>query len=144
MDVPVPVGINVRFTCGPFPREKQGYIRLKTKVLLIYCGKFYGMSIDELTVESEDVELEATLTEVQTPRAVTGKYGQKRITLATLEDETGEIPVTLWEEQIDAVKNSEGSTVRITGAYTRDWVGDLQLNIPRDGTINVVNDEDAE
>ncbi len=106
------------------------------------CGKFKGMSIDELTVESEDVELEATIKDIQTPRAVTGKYGQKRITLATLEDETGEIPVTLWEEQIDAVRNRDGSTVRITGAYTRDWVGDLQLNIPRDGSIEVV--EEAE
>lgn len=95
------------------------------------------MNIADLTVESENVELEATIKEIQTPRAVTGKYGQKRITLATLEDETGEIPVTLWEEQIDAVE--EGARVRVSGAYTRDWVGDLQLNIPRAGSIRVVN-----
>lgn len=90
-------------------------------------------SIADLTVESEDVELEATITDVQVPRVVSGKYGQKRITLATLEDGTGEIPVTLWEEQIDAVE--EGERVRVEGAYTRDWAGDLQLNIPRDGDI---------
>ncbi len=102
------------------------------------------MSIDELTVESEDVELEATIKDIQTPRAVTGKYGQKRITIATLEDETGEIPVTLWEEQIDAVRNREGARVKVTGAYTRDWVGDLQLNIPREGTITVIENDDTE
>lgn len=95
------------------------------------------MDIAELTVESDNVELEATIKDIQTPRAVTSKYGQKRITLATLADGTGEIPVTLWEEQIDAVE--EGATVRVTGAYTRDWVGDLQLNIPRQGRIEVVN-----
>jgi replication factor A1 len=96
------------------------------------------MNIDDLTVESEDVELEATITDIKTPRAVSSKYGQKRITLATLEDDTGEIQVTLWEEQIDAVRGHEGSQVRISGAYTRDWVGELQLNIPREGTIDIV------
>lgn len=95
------------------------------------------MPIEDLTVESEDVELEARIRDIQTPRIVSSKYGQKKITLARLEDDTGEIPVTLWEEQIDAVR--EGATVRITGAYTRDWAGDLQLNIPRDGTIEVVD-----
>ncbi|MDY6769537.1 MAG: OB-fold nucleic acid binding domain-containing protein [Candidatus Nanohaloarchaea archaeon] len=91
------------------------------------------MDIADLSVESEDIELEATVTDVETPRIMTGKYGQKRITLARLEDGTGEIPVTLWEEQIDAVE--EGDRVRVRGAYTRDWAGDLQLNIPRDGAI---------
>ncbi len=94
------------------------------------------MDIQDLTVESDGVELEATVTELQPPRIVNGKYGQKRITLATLEDDTGSIPATLWEEQIDAVE--EDATVAVSGAYTRDWAGDLQLNIPRDGAIEVV------
>lgn len=94
------------------------------------------MDIADLTVESEDVELEGTIKDIKTPRAVSSKYGQKRITLATIEDDTGEIQVTLWEEQIDAVE--EGADVKVTGAYTRDWAGDLQLNIPRDGEIKTV------
>lgn len=94
------------------------------------------MNISDLTVESEDVELEATIKDIKTPRAVSSKYGQKRITVATLKDDTGEIQVTLWEEQIDAVE--EGANVQVEGAYTRDWAGDLQLNIPRDGDIRVV------
>ncbi|MDY6761741.1 MAG: OB-fold nucleic acid binding domain-containing protein [Candidatus Nanohaloarchaea archaeon] len=98
------------------------------------------MEIEDLTVESEDVELEATIRDIETPRAVVGKYGQKRITVAILEDDSGEIQVTLWEEQIDAVE--EGATVTVSGAYTRDWAGDLQLNIPRDGSIDVVDGQD--
>lgn len=94
-------------------------------------------TIEGLTVESEDVEIEARIRDIQTPRIVNSKYGQKRITLATLEDDTGDIQVTLWEEQIDAVE--EGATVRVEGAYTRDWAGDLQLNIPRDGDIEVID-----
>lgn len=97
------------------------------------------MNIGDLTVESEDVELEATIKDIKTPRAVSSKYGQKRITVATLEDDTGEIQVTLWEEQIDAVRSHEGKKVRVEGAYTRDWVGDLQLNIPREGQIEPLN-----
>ncbi|MCJ7479384.1 MAG: OB-fold nucleic acid binding domain-containing protein [Candidatus Nanohaloarchaeota archaeon QJJ-7] len=93
------------------------------------------MDIKDLTVESEDVELEAKIKDIETPRVVSGKYGQKKITVANLEDDTGEIQVTLWEEQIDAVE--EGAEVKVEGAYTRDWAGDLQLNIPRDGNIEV-------
>lgn len=100
------------------------------------------MGIADLTVESEDVELEATIKDVKTPRAVSSKYGQKRITLATLEDDSGEIQVTLWEEQIDAVE--EGRQVKVTGAYTRDWAGDLQLNIPREGDIRLIEDEETQ
>ena len=94
------------------------------------------MNIENLDVESDDVELEATIKDIKTPRAVSSKYGQKRITVATLEDDTGEIQVTLWEEQIDAVE--EGAEVVVSGAYTRDWAGDLQLNIPRSGSIEVM------
>ncbi|MDY6774245.1 MAG: OB-fold nucleic acid binding domain-containing protein [Candidatus Nanohaloarchaea archaeon] len=94
------------------------------------------MDIEDLTVESEDVELEATIEDIEVPRVVSGKYGQKKITVAELEDGTGEIQVTLWEEQIDAVE--EGETVKVEGAYTRDWAGELQLNIPRDGSIEVL------
>jgi replication factor A1 len=90
-----------------------------------------------VVLRGEDVELEATITDIQTPRIVSGKYGQKKITLATLEDDTGEIQVTLWEEQIDEVE--EGAPVRVTGAYTRDWAGDLQLNIPWDVSIELVD-----
>lgn len=95
------------------------------------------MKIKDLTVESDGVELEAKVKELKTPRAVSSKYGQKRITVATLKDETGEIEATLWEEQIDAVE--EGATVKVEGAYTRDWAGDLQLNIPRDGSIRIID-----
>lgn len=95
------------------------------------------MPIEDLDVESEDVELEAEIKDIRTPRIVSTKYGQKRITLATLEDESGEIDVTLWEEQIDAVE--EGEKVKVEGAYTREWADKIQLNIPRDGNIETTD-----
>ncbi len=101
-------------------------------------GELGIMEIGELTVESEDVELEAKINDIHVPRIVSSKYGQKEITLAVLEDEIEEIPVTLWEEQIEAVEEEE--TVRIEGAYTREWADGLQLNIPRDGSIEVAEE----
>lgn len=89
--------------------------------------------MEELTPEDDEVEITGEVTELPTPRAVSTKYGQKRITVATFEDETGEIGLTLWEEEIDSIE--EGSHVKITGAYVREWGDRLQLNISRDGSI---------
>lgn len=94
------------------------------------------MDIAKLDTESDDVNIRGTVSRVYRPRAVSTKYGQKRLTLAELEDDTGEIEMVLWEEQIDAV--DEGDEVSISGAYVREWVDHLQLNIPRDGDIEPV------
>ena len=97
------------------------------------------MTVEELDPEADEVEITGTITELPTPRAVTTKYGQKRITTVTFEDDTGSIDLTIWEEEIDAVE--EGAKVHITGAYVREWADDIQLNIGRDGDIEQVDEE---
>lgn len=96
------------------------------------------MKVEELDPEADDVEITGEITELPTPRAVTTKYGQKKITTVTFQDETGTIDLTLWEEEIDAVE--EGARVHITGAYVREWAEDVQLNIGRDGDIEQVEE----
>ncbi|MFT4892982.1 MAG: replication factor A1 [Candidatus Nanohaloarchaea archaeon] len=96
------------------------------------------MTVEELTPEADEVEITGEITELPTPRAVTTKYGQKKITTVTFEDETGSIDLTLWEEEIDAIE--EGAKVHITGAYVREWADDIQLNIGRDGDIEQVEE----
>jgi len=96
------------------------------------------MTVEELTPEADEVEITGEITELPTPRAVTTKYGQKKITTVTFEDDTGNIDLTLWEEEIDAVE--EGAKVHITGAYVREWADDVQLNIGRDGDIEQVEE----
>lgn len=96
------------------------------------------MKVEELDPEADDVEITGEITELPTPRAVTTKYGQKRITTVIFEDETGTIDLTLWEEEIDAVE--EGARVHIKGAYVREWADDIQLNIGRDGDIEQVEE----
>jgi replication factor A1 len=91
------------------------------------------MDIEELEPGVEECELDAEIKEIHRPRAVSTKYGQKKLTTAILADETGEIEAVLWEDQIEKV--SEGTKVRIVGGYVREWVDHLQLNIPRSGEI---------
>ncbi|PSG99341.1 MAG: hypothetical protein BRC29_04410 [Nanohaloarchaea archaeon SW_7_43_1] len=96
------------------------------------------MTVEELTPEADEVEITGEITELPTPRAVTTKYGQKKITTVIFEDDTGNIDLTLWEEEIDAIE--EGAMVHITGAYVREWADDIQLNIGRDGDIEQVEE----
>ena len=96
------------------------------------------MTVEELTPEADEVEITGEITELPTPRAVTTKYGQKKITTVIFEDDTGNIDLTLWEEEIDAIE--EGAKVHITGAYVREWADDIQLNIGRDGDIEQVEE----
>lgn len=95
-------------------------------------------NVEELGPEDDDVEIKGEITEIPRPRAVSTKYGQKRITTVTFEDDTGSIDLTLWEEEIDAVE--EGARVHITGAYVREWGNDIQLNISREGNIEMVEE----
>lgn len=96
------------------------------------------LTVEELSPEDDDVEITGTIAELPTPRAVSTRYGQKRITTVTFEDDTGSIDLTLWEEEIDAIE--EGAKVQIKGAYVREWADDIQLNIGRDGNIEQVEE----
>jgi len=99
-------------------------------------GKMPEMNVEELTPEADEVEITGKIAELPTPRAVSTRYGQKRIVTVVFEDETGTIDLTLWEEEIDAIE--EGAKVQIKGAYVREWANDVQLNIGRDGNIETV------
>ena len=91
------------------------------------------MTVEELDPEADDVEITGKIAELPTPRAVSTRYGQKRIVTVVFEDDTGRVDLTLWEEEIDAIE--EGAKVEIEGAYVREWADDIQLNISRDGSI---------
>ncbi len=94
------------------------------------------LTVEELSPEDDDVEITGKIAELPIPRAVSTRYGQKRIVTVVFEDDTGQIDLTLWEEEIDAIE--EGANVQITGAYVREWADDIQLNIGRDGEIEQV------
>ena len=97
-------------------------------------------TVEELDAEGDDVEITGRIAELPTPRAVSTRYGQKRIVTVVFEDDTGQVDLTLWEEEIDAIE--EGAEVQIEGAYVREWADDIQLNISRDGSIERIDEEE--
>jgi replication factor A1 len=90
-------------------------------------------NVEDLGPEDDDVEITGRIEELPRPRAVSTRYGQKRITTVRFADDTGEIDLTLWEEEIDEIE--EGARVRVEGAYVREWGDGIQLNISREGEI---------
>lgn len=96
-------------------------------------------TVEELDAEGDDVEITGRIAELPTPRAVSTRYGQKRIVTVVFEDDTGKVDLTLWEEEIDAIE--EGAEVKIEGGYVREWAEDIQLNISREGTIERIDEE---
>ncbi|MFB6241680.1 MAG: OB-fold nucleic acid binding domain-containing protein [Candidatus Nanosalina sp.] len=95
-------------------------------------------TVEELDAEADEVEIEGKIAELPTPRAVSTRYGQKRIVTVVFEDDTGQVGLTLWEEEIDAIE--EGAEVRIQGGYVREWADDIQLNISREGEIERIDE----
>jgi len=92
--------------------------------------------VEELDAEAGEVKITGKIKELPTPRAVSTRYGQKRIVTAVFGDDTGEIDLTLWEEEIDAVE--EDAEVRIEDAYVREWADTIQLNISKEGNVQTV------
>ncbi len=71
-------------------------------------------------------------------RDVTTRYGPALVSWATIEDETGSTRLNLWREsQINAVR--VGDTVRLVNAFVKTFGESLELNIGRDGKIEVLN-----
>jgi replication factor A1 len=95
------------------------------------------LKINEIESGMNGVSMEGKIIEKSDPRSVNTRYGQRSVADVKLEDETGTINLSLWEQQIDLV--NVGDRVRITGAYVTEYRDEIQLNIPRSGTIEVVN-----
>ena len=91
--------------------------------------------INEITRGMGDVSLEAKVIDISEKRQVQTKYGARSVADATIEDDTGQISLTLWEGQIDSIP--VGSTIVLSGAYVNEFRGKLQLNVPKNGQLEV-------
>ena len=94
------------------------------------------MKIKELKLGANEISLEAKVIEISEPRTVNTKFGyQTKVATATLDDGSGQILLTLWGKQIDEI--SVGDNVKITKGYISEFKGEMQLNVPRNGTLEV-------
>ncbi|NOR85219.1 DNA-binding protein [archaeon] len=94
------------------------------------------VKISDITVDSKDVEVEASVVEVGEPRTVNTRFGPKRVATAIIEDDTGRINLSLWEDQIDTV--SAAKKLKIAGAYVTEWSNNMQINLSKQATLEVV------
>lgn len=94
------------------------------------------MKISDIDENSEDIEVEATVKEIEGTRAISTKYGQGKLALAHIEDDSGSIELVLWSDQIDRI--NEGDKIKVNKAFVRDFGENLQLSIPREGSIEVI------
>lgn len=94
------------------------------------------MKISEIKRGTNNVEVEARVVDKGEKREVNTKYGRKAVADVTLEDETGQITLSLWEEKIDAVR--VGDMVKLEGGYITEFRDKMQLNLPRNGKLEIV------
>jgi|GEM_PF-1338247 len=92
--------------------------------------------ISDLTADSKEIEVEATVIEVQDPRTVNTRFGPKQVATAVLEDDSGRMNLSVWEDQIKVLK--EAKKIKLTGGYITVWNKNMQLNVGRGGKIEVV------
>jgi len=80
--------------------------------------------------------VEGTVLEKSEPVDVMTRYGPAKVAYAILEDETGTIRLNLWRKQIEVV--NVGDRVRVINAFVKEFAGRLELNVGRDGYIEVL------
>jgi len=96
------------------------------------------MKISDIKPGMSNITIQAKVIDISEARDVQTKYGPRSVADATLEDETGTISLSLWEDNITSV--SVGDTVSINGGYTTQFRDKLQLNIPRNGKLEVIKE----
>ncbi len=94
------------------------------------------MKISELTSGTGNVNLEAEVVSIATPREI-NKYGRTlRVADVTIRDDSGTITLVLWNENIDKI--SEGAKIKIENGYVNTWQDNVQLTLGKFGKLSVV------
>lgn len=96
------------------------------------------MKISEISRGLGNISLEAKVVDKSEKREVNTKYGRRSVADITLEDETGQISLSLWEDKIDSVK--VGDKIKLEGGYVTEFREKMQLNLPRNGKLEVVQE----
>lgn len=99
------------------------------------------MKINELKPKTGNIELIATVTQIDSPREFEKSGVKGKNAKATIHDETGECKLTLWNEQIDLVK--KGEKIKIINGWADEWKGELQLSTGKFGTIEILEKDET-
>ncbi len=92
------------------------------------------MKISELKIGAMTGELKGEIIDMESPRDVMNKYGQKMtVASGTLKDDSGEIKISLWND--DAGKFSIGDKVIFNNGWISEFKGTKQLSTGKNGKI---------
>lgn len=94
------------------------------------------MKIADIREGMSNISLEGKVVEISESRSVNTRFGKREVASALIKDETGEISLTLWQNQIDKVRI--GDRISIKGAFVTRFKEKLQVNVPRSGSIEVI------
>ena len=98
------------------------------------------LTIKDVNLTVKRVNLKANVINKSTMRTVYSRFGiSHHLSTATISDSTGSIKLPLWNAQIDMV--SVGDTIHIQNGRVRMFRGELQVNVSKDGKLNVIPNE---
>jgi len=101
--------------------------------------------VGEIGEGMSDITLLGRVIETSEPRTFDRDDGEGKVANIVLGDETGWVRVALWDERADDVESlSSGGTVRVRDGYAREREGDVEVNVGERGSVDVLDDEDAE
>ena len=96
-----------------------------------------NMQIKDVDINVRWVNLKAKVVEKSVARRVYSRFGTSHgLSTAIISDNTGSIKLPLWDAQIEMI--SVGDTVEIEHARVRMFRGELQVNVGRNGKLNVI------
>ena len=94
------------------------------------------MKISDLSPGTGNVELEAEVVEVETPREINKMGKMLRVANATIKDDSGTITLVLWNDEIDKVQ--PGNVIKVSNGYVNSWKDKMQLTLGKFGKMQVV------
>lgn len=94
------------------------------------------MSISELRMGQDRVDIEADVTELSERRNF-NKFGRDiSVVTATLKDSSGTVKMSLWNQDIDKV--NVGDRIKVTNGFVKEFGGEKQLTAGKLGKIEVI------
>ena len=99
------------------------------------------MKINELKPKTGNVDIVATVVNIDAPREF-DKDGKKiKVVKATIKDETGDCKLTLWNEETEKIKNDD--KIRITNGWADEYKGEMQVSAGKFGKIEVIEHDET-
>lgn len=122
-------------------QKKHGISEFEINLYKSYKNKFKEKSPDKISkisnlkVGSKFININATVVNIDGPKMLDTKFGERYLTLMELQDDSGEIVFELWEYNPEKLLK-EGEDIEIINAYIKEYEGNLRMTLHKNGEIN--------